>query len=176
MACASSNASPGIFSLTATAQSKPLREVQRALKSLSSVQLTMQRSLAATRELDERFETAQQRADTSSREYLDSHTDDPDPNKLRQVRDRPVHQRAWLLARPHDPRAHRLHRVPSCLLHHPQVRAEQRSALILADKKVQVVSEVRFAPTQPHARSRTHAAGRARALSSTQPRRTWPPP
>ena len=97
---------PPAFSLLSSMQSKPIREVQRALKSLSSVQLAVQRSLASTRDLDERFQTAQTKAETSAASYLeDMSCSEPDPERLRQV------------------------------------RAEQRAAILVADKKVSLVSE-----------------------------------
>ena len=86
-------------------QHTPQMQVARVMKAVSNVQVTVQRSLATTRELDERFMMAQDRANTSAGAYLEDTADDPDPDRLRQV------------------------------------RAEQRSALIIAEKKVSLVSE-----------------------------------
>ena len=109
MASSSSSAlpsQPAAFSLSAQAVvCGPAREVQRALKGLSSVQLTVQRTMAQNHDLEERFNAAQQRADESQASYLEDTAEEPDPERLRQV------------------------------------RAEQRSALLIADKKVQIVSE-----------------------------------
>lgn len=81
----------------------PQLQVQRVMRSLSSTQATVQRSLATTRELDERFIEAQKRADNSAITFLYSEPDAVDADRLRQV------------------------------------RAEQRSAIIIAEKKVQLV-------------------------------------
>ena len=83
----------------------PQMQVARVMKSLSHVQVTVQRSLATARELDERFTSAQQRVNTNAAAYLEETIDEPNPERLRQV------------------------------------RAEQRSALIIAERKVSVVSE-----------------------------------
>eukprot|EP00966_Prymnesium_polylepis_P155816 3599920-Prymnesium_polylepis.1 len=81
--------------------------VQRAFKSISSVQITLQRSLATTRELDVRFESSKQRATESMRSCLETlrNGEDIAPERLRQV------------------------------------RAEQRSTFMLADKKLSLISE-----------------------------------
>ena len=51
-------------------------QVQRVMKSLSSMQVAVQRSLASTRELDERFTFAQKRADETAAAYLHSAPDE----------------------------------------------------------------------------------------------------
>lgn len=81
--------------------------VQRALKSLSTTQITVQRALASTRELDTRFQASQQRAIDSMRSCLEMLRtgEGPPPEKLRQV------------------------------------RSEQRSTFLLADKKLSLISE-----------------------------------
>ncbi|KAL1521969.1 hypothetical protein AB1Y20_021615 [Prymnesium parvum] len=70
--------------------------VQRAFKNLSSVQITVQRSLDTTRGLDSRFEANKQRALESMRACLEmvSHGEELPPEKLRQVR---AEQRATFL-------------------------------------------------------------------------------
>jgi inhibitor of growth protein 4 len=103
---AASPGPPPAFSLVANnPQSKPAREVQRALKSLTSVQLTVERSLASTRELDERFSAAQEQADMGSASYLEDAATEHDIERLRKV------------------------------------RADQRAALLIAEKKVAIVTE-----------------------------------
>ena len=83
----------------------PAQQIQRCMKAQSQIQVTIQRSLASCRELDERFLAAQKRADESAVAYLQSQPDENDLERLRQV------------------------------------RAEQRTALIVADKKVALASD-----------------------------------
>ena len=80
---------------------------QRAMKSISSVQMTVQRNLATTRELDSRFETNKQRANESARACIEQQRagEEVEQDKVRQV------------------------------------RAEQRSTFVLAEKKLQLITE-----------------------------------
>ena len=92
------------------ARHTPQVQIQRVLKAQTSVQQTVQRTLASTRELDDRFLSAQKRADESASGYV---------------------QAGWDEGMDAD-RSDRLR----------QVRAEQKSAQIIADKKVQMATEV----------------------------------
>ena len=96
---------PGFPTAQSPSRTTPQLQLQRVMKSITNAQVTVQRSLASTREYDVRFLAAQERANDSARTYLNSHSGESDAERLRQV------------------------------------RAEQRSALILADKKVRVVGE-----------------------------------
>ena len=64
----------------------PQLQVQRVMKNLSSVHLHVQRALHSTRELDERFEAQQSQADKSAAEYFETHVEETDPDRLRNVR------------------------------------------------------------------------------------------
>ena len=56
----------------------PAQQIQRCMKAQSQIQVTIQRSLASCRELDERFLAAQKRADESAVAYLQSQPDEND--------------------------------------------------------------------------------------------------
>ncbi|KAL1522972.1 hypothetical protein AB1Y20_017935 [Prymnesium parvum] len=89
---------PKHASAVASASGAPRRtiSVQRAMRSLSSVQITVQRSLATTRGLDVRFEASKQRSIGSMRSCLElaSSGEEVPPEKLRQAR---AEQRATFL-------------------------------------------------------------------------------